>query len=73
MYVKVNVKTNQRAELIEKIKENHYKISVKEKPERNMANKRILELMSKEFGVSVSNIKIINGHQQPSKMLSLDI
>lgn len=69
MYIKVRVLTNQRKELVEVLKENSLKISVKEKAERNMANGRVIELVAKHFKVTPATVKILNGHHSPSKLL----
>ncbi|MEN9647382.1 MAG: hypothetical protein RLY57_186 [Candidatus Parcubacteria bacterium] len=69
MYIKVRALTNQRKELVEVLKENSFKISVKVKAERNLANSRIIELVAKHFKVAVSTVRIINGHHSPSKLL----
>lgn len=73
MYIKVKVQAGAKREIITKKSKNSYVISVKEKAERNLANKRICEIMSSLFGVSVKSVRIINGHQGPSKLLSINI
>ncbi|MDE2031272.1 MAG: DUF167 domain-containing protein [Patescibacteria group bacterium] len=73
MYIKVKVKTEARKEEIEKINEDHYNISVKEKAVRNLANNRICEIMASIFGVKREAVRIINGHQSPSKLISVNI
>jgi uncharacterized protein (TIGR00251 family) len=73
MYIKVRVFPKSKKEEIKKVSENRFEIKVKEKAERNMANNRIIEIISDEFGVSRGKVKIVNGHQSPSKMLSVDI
>ncbi len=71
MYIKVRATPNSKKETVERVSEDHFKISVKEKAERNMANGRILDIIAKYFDVPVSAVKIINGHHSPSKMLSV--
>ncbi|PIN93467.1 hypothetical protein COU54_03020 [Candidatus Pacearchaeota archaeon CG10_big_fil_rev_8_21_14_0_10_31_24] len=58
----INVKTipNSKKEMVEKISEDEYKIHLKEVPEKNKANNKLIELLSDEFGVSKSNIRIKN-------------
>ena len=73
MYVKVKVFTNAKKESVEKIGENRFETRVKPKAERNMANRRVLEIIAEYFKIPVSKIRIINGHQSPSKMLSVDV
>lgn len=52
--------------------EDHFEVSVKEKAERNMANKRVLELVAENFKVPVSKVRIVNGHHHPSKLLVIE-
>lgn len=71
MYIKVTVVAGARVESLEEVGEARFKISVKEKAERNMANTRVIELVASHFGVPTSKIRIINGHQHPSKLISI--
>lgn len=68
MYIHVTVKTNQKKEYIKKIKDLYFEVSVKEKPERNMANTRILEILHEYFD---SRVRIVNGHQSPKKLVEI--
>lgn len=56
---------------IEKISADTWRIYVREPAERNLANKRILELVAKELSLEIKQIKLISGHQSPNKILSL--
>ncbi len=58
MIIKVKVKPNSKEEKIEKISEEEYKISIKEPAENNKANKRVINMMAKEFGVNYKDVKI---------------
>lgn len=71
MYIKVKVIAGAKQEKIEKVKENQFKISVKEKAERNMANQRLIEILATEFLIPVSKIRIVSGHHHPSKIFSI--
>lgn len=71
MYLKIKVKAGQKREEVEKINENTFHISVKEKAERNMANTRILEILSLELKIPINKIRIVNGHQSPTKLISI--
>ncbi len=73
MYIKVRVLAGAKREEVQKISKTSYKLSVKEPAERNLANKRVLEIMAEQFGIAKSKVRIINGHQSPSKMLSVDV
>lgn len=70
MYIHVKARTKQKEEYIKELKEGYFEISVKEKAENNMANRRILEILSKHF--DTTKIRIINGHRSPSKLISVD-
>jgi uncharacterized protein YggU (UPF0235/DUF167 family) len=70
MYIKVKITANSRKEVVEKVSDDSYKISVKEKAENNNANSRILEIMHGEYPNSA--IRIISGHYSPSKILSIE-
>jgi uncharacterized protein YggU (UPF0235/DUF167 family) len=72
MYIHVTVTAGARKESIKETKPNYFTISVREKPERNMANKRILELIAEHFGISASRVRITNGHRHPSKLLVIE-
>jgi len=58
MILYVSVKTNAKEEKIEKISDNEYKISLKEKAEKGKANHKLIILLSKEFNISQKQIKI---------------
>lgn len=73
MYIKVHVVAGAKKELVQKVSATHYKLSVKEPAERNLANKRVLELIAEQLGIAKNKVRIVNGHQSPSKMLSVDV
>ncbi len=70
MYVHLKVKTKQKNEEIKQISSDHFIVSLKQKPERNLANKRIIEVFQKVF--KTKKVRIINGVNSPSKLLSVD-
>ena len=72
MYIKVKVQAGAKKEDIKKKKEDTYIISVREPAERNLANIRICQIMASLFNVSVKNVRIVSGHQSPSKILSIN-
>ncbi len=71
MYIKVRVTAGAKREAVTKVSKSSYKISVREAAERNLANARVIELLAIELKVSTNKIRIINGHQSPSKLLSI--
>jgi len=73
MYIKVMVFPKSKKEELKKLSENKFEIKVKEKAERNMANKRVTELLAENFEVDTGKVKIVNGHHSPSKLISVDL
>lgn len=73
MYIKVKVRTGAKAEKFVKKTEDHFDISVKQLPERNMANKRVIELVRDYFKVYNGDVRIVSGHHSPSKIISLPV
>jgi len=71
MYVKVRVIVGAKNEKFEKVSDTHFEISVKEKAQQNLANRRVVELIALHFGIPAKQIRIISGHHSPSKILSL--
>jgi len=69
MYIKVKVMAGAKKEKVIKKSEDNFVISVKEKAKANIANKRILEIVSDIY--KTKKIRIISGHQSPSKILSV--
>lgn len=61
-----------KREGFKQIKEDHFEISVREKAERNLANMRVLELVAIHFKISKNKVRIVNGHQSPSKLLLVE-
>ena len=72
MYIHVKVRAGAKKEMIEKISSDHFAVSVREKAERNMANRRVAELLAGEFHVSVKQVRLLNGHHSPSKVFSVN-
>lgn len=61
-----------RLEKVEKIKENHFAVSVKVPAKRNLANARVMELMAEEFKIARRKVRLVSGHHSPSKIISID-
>lgn len=73
MFIKVKVQAGAKKEEIKKKSKDSYIVSVREKAERNMANIRVCEIMASLLGVAVGQVRIISGHQSPSKILSINL
>lgn len=73
MFIKVKVKTGARKESFVQKKDDHFDISVSEKAERNMANKRVRELIARHYSIPLGRVRIVTGHTKPSKILSVGL
>lgn len=71
MYIKVRVTPGARDKKFEKVKNDTYHIAVKEKAEMNMANKKVISLLSEHLGVSANRLRLISGHHSLSKIFSV--
>lgn len=72
MYVHVKVTVGARGENVVETKPGYFEVSVREKAERNLANKKVLDLVAEHFQVPVHNVRIVNGHRHPSKLLVVE-
>jgi len=71
VYIKVHVSADAKREELIRESSDHYRISVKEPAQRNVANVRVAELLSREFNVARGSVRLISGHHSPSKIFSI--
>ncbi|MEN9582459.1 MAG: hypothetical protein RL641_413 [Candidatus Parcubacteria bacterium] len=71
MYVRVSVLPGSKKEKVLQEKGDSFIVHVKEKAEQNMANNRMKELIALHFCIRVADIRIIHGHHDRTKLLSL--
>lgn len=71
MYIKVRVKAGAKRDEIEKVNENTFNVSVKADARQNMANKSVVSIVAKYLEIEENKVRIINGHQSPSKLISI--
>lgn len=72
MYIKVKVMPSSKKECVERASSDIFLVSVKEPAKRNLANKRMVEIISEEFGVPSVKVRIVSGHHSRSKILTVD-
>ena len=72
MHIKVRAKTGAKNESLREISEDHFEMCVREKPQHNFANRRIVELIAAHYRLPVANVRIIKGHHRASKIIVLD-
>jgi len=71
MYIHVKVTPGAKADSVRKISQDRYDMWVREKAERNLANKKATELLAKTLGVESKLVRLISGHTSPSKLFSV--
>ncbi len=71
MLVRVYVTPDSRKESIEKENDTTFRIKVREPRERNLANKRVKELLAAEFKTTAKQIRIMTGHKSGAKMFDV--
>ena len=71
--IKLKVITRAKKEELQKLSEDSYKIKVLSPAEKGKANKRIIELLSKEFGVRKRDIKIVSGETTNRKIIEMNL
>lgn len=73
MYVRVQVTPGAKKECIAKKSDTEFVILVKEPKERNLANRRVRELLAREFAVEISCVHLLTGHRSQSKIFTIDM
>ena len=73
MYVHVRVTPGAKKERVSQKNDTEFEIFVREKAERNMANRRIMELLGVAFQVPTTKVKMLTGHRSPSKIFDVGV
>jgi len=71
MRINVKAKPNAREEKVEKIDENNFVVSVKEKPEKGKANVAIRNALAVYFKTASARVKIIGGYSSRNKIVEI--
>jgi len=69
--IKLKVIARAKKEELQKLSEGSYRIKVSSPPEKGKANKRVIELLSEEFGVKKRDIKIVSGETSNRKIVEI--
>lgn len=72
MKVFVKIKVGCKKEKVEKVDENHFIVSVKERPIKGLANKALIKALANYFKIGVSNINIISGFKSRQKIIKVN-
>ncbi len=70
-HIRVKVKTEAKKEEVVQKAKDRYEVSLKEKPERNTANKKLITILGKHLAVPINKIKIVSGHKKPGKIVTI--
>lgn len=70
MYLKIKVLADSKQEKIEQIKDDEYRVWVKQPAENNSANSRVLDIFRVMF--PNTSVRLISGHHSPSKIVSIN-
>ena len=71
MKIFVKVKSGVKNEKVEKIDENHFVVSVSERPIKGQANRGVMRVMADYFKISKSEIKMTSGFTSSQKTLEI--
>jgi len=71
MKINVKAKPNAREEKVEKIDDNNFVVSVKEKPEKGKANDAIRNALAVYFKTASARVKIIGGYSSRNKIVEI--
>ena len=72
MYIKIKATPGAKKESFEQKSETVFEIKVKERAQKNLANKRILELVAAHFKVPRGMVRIVSGHHSPLKLIFIE-
>jgi uncharacterized protein YggU (UPF0235/DUF167 family) len=72
MYVSVRVQAGARQEKIEVLPKGRLRVQVREPAERNLANRRVRELLAGHLGLPLASVRLLSGHTSPSKIFAVD-
>ncbi len=72
MYIKVRVTPGVRKERITRLSDTEFDILVREPASRNLANRRVRELLADAFSVPLGSVRLVTGHHSPSKIFTVE-
>ena len=71
MLIRVKVFPNSKKEEIIKKSEDSFEVWVKEKPIRGEANRAVISLLSRYFGVFLERVRLIKGFKERNKIFEI--
>ncbi len=73
MLIKIKVLADSKKEEILKEEGDCYLIKVREPAKNNLANKRVLDILSLHFNIARHKLKIVKGSRQPNKIIEVKL
>ncbi len=67
----VNVRSGAKDNCVEQIDSKHFKVYVKEVPEKGKANRAVLKTLAKYFEIPVSSLEIVSGDKSSRKIIKI--
>jgi len=71
MQVRVHVFADMKKEVVKVVGEHNFEMKLKVPAERNLANQRMRELISRWYNVGVGKVRIVTGHHSPRKVVDV--
>lgn len=71
MLIKIKVFPGSKREEIIKKSEGNFEVRIKEKPERGLANRGVIKILSAYFKIPKSKVRLIKGFKQRNKILKI--
>ena len=72
MKIFVKTKVGAKEESVEKIDENHFIVSIKERPVKGLANKAVVKALADYFKVGNSEVSIVSGFKSRQKTVKIE-
>ncbi len=69
---RITVVPDAKKNTITQLSEDSYEVRLKAKPERNQANRALIDLLAEHFHLPTTSIHIISGHHSPHKRIEID-
>lgn len=69
----VTVKTKAKKVGATRIDETHFKVAVKEAPDKGKANEAVIKALAKFLGVAPSHLTIASGHTSRQKVIEINV
>ncbi len=73
MYVRIQVIPGAKKEKWIMVNESTFSASVKEPAQRNLANRRVQELVALHFHIPTERVHIVSGHRSPLKVFDIAV